>query len=57
MDNLYKKFRLDGELYSVLMEHGFGISCINEDKLKTKVFNFKTEQDLTDFMKEHEVKR
>lgn len=57
MDNLYKKFRLDGELYSVLMEHGTGLSCINEEKMHVSVFNFKTEQDLTDFMKEHEVKR
>ncbi len=57
MDNLYKKFRLDGEIYSVLMEHGTGISCINEEKMCVKVFNFKNEQDLTDFIKEHEVKR
>ncbi len=57
MDNLYKKFRLDGELYSVLMEHGTGISCINETRMKVKVFNFKNDEDLTDFMKEHEVKR
>lgn len=57
MDNLYKKFRFEGELYSVLMEHGFGISCINEQRMQVRVFNFNTESDLQDFMKEHEVKR
>lgn len=57
MDNLYKKFRKDEVLYSVILEHGNDITCINEQKMQLNTFNFKSDEDLTDFMKKHEVKR
>jgi hypothetical protein len=57
MDNLYKKFRKDEVLYLVILEHGNGITCINEQKMQLNTFNFNSDEDLTDFMKKYEVKR
>lgn len=56
MNNLYKKIEINGIIYIIILEGNNFIKCISDVTDEIRTFNFDSDNDINEFVKERQIK-